>query len=139
MPPCTSQVDADGIADRHRRSLMEAALADYLSTHSPSQTLQEADWSKVRGLEFREALEKRDQLRKELEFVAVEDEDFEESVGRFQISSTRSRANPLRFQYQILHIERTLEDKIAGCGFLFASSIRLRQLTCSRFSDSEWL
>ncbi|GAA5886319.1 hypothetical protein JCM16303_003762 [Sporobolomyces ruberrimus] len=89
------KVDADGIADRHRRSLMEAALADYLSTHSPSQTLQEADWSKVRGLEFREALEKRDQLRKELEFVAVEDEDFEES-------------------YQILHIERTLEDKIAG-------------------------
>ncbi|GAA5916164.1 SKI complex RNA helicase subunit SKI2 [Sporobolomyces salmoneus] len=89
------KVDAGGIADRHRRSLMEAALADYLSIHSPSQALQEADWSKVRGLEFRESLEKRDQLRKELEFVAIDENEFEEF-------------------YQILHIERTLEDKIAG-------------------------
>ncbi|GAA5944452.1 SKI complex RNA helicase subunit SKI2 [Sporobolomyces koalae] len=89
------KVDADGIADRHRRSLMEAALADYLAAHQPSQALVEADWSKVRGFEFREALEKRDQLRKELEFLAVDDQDLEES-------------------YQTLHIERTLEDKIAG-------------------------
>ncbi|GAA5844741.1 hypothetical protein JCM5353_008355 [Sporobolomyces roseus] len=89
------KVDSDGIADRHRRSLMESTLADYLSSHVPSQSLSEADWSKVRGLEFREALEKRDQLRKELEFLAVEEEDLEET-------------------YQILHIERTLEDKIAG-------------------------
>ena len=61
---------------------MESALADYLSSHAPSQSLSEADWSKVRGLEFREALEKRDRLRKELEFLAVEEADLEESVSR---------------------------------------------------------
>ncbi|GAA6023491.1 hypothetical protein JCM11491_006599 [Sporobolomyces phaffii] len=90
------KVDADGIADRHRRSLMEQALADYRAVHAaPSQRLDEADWSKVRGFEFREALQQRDQLVRELDFVAVEDADLEES-------------------YQILHVERTLEDKIAG-------------------------
>lgn len=78
-----AQVDADGIADRHRRSLMEAALADYLSAHPTAQTLSEADWSKVRGLEFREALEQRDRLQKELEFVAIDDNEFEESVRSF--------------------------------------------------------
>ncbi|GAA6061400.1 hypothetical protein JCM10212_000660 [Sporobolomyces blumeae] len=89
------RVDADGIADRHRRSLMEGALADFLSSTKVGDSLEEADWSKVRGLEFREALERRDQLKKELDFLAVEEEDLKEP-------------------YETLHVERTLEDKIAG-------------------------
>ncbi|GAA5900618.1 hypothetical protein JCM6882_000923 [Rhodosporidiobolus microsporus] len=93
------KVDADQIADRHRRSSMESALASFLSTlsssSSPETLLQEADWAKVRGLEFREALQRRDELAKQLEFLAVEEGDLEESYG-------------------ILHAERVLEDKIAG-------------------------
>ncbi|GAA5871318.1 hypothetical protein JCM1840_004411 [Sporobolomyces johnsonii] len=89
------KVDADGIADRHRRSFMETALADFVAAEKSGLHLQEADWSKVRGLEFREALERRDELAAQLGFLAVEDEDFEES-------------------YQILHAERVLEEKIAS-------------------------
>ncbi|GAA5952479.1 hypothetical protein JCM21900_005322 [Sporobolomyces salmonicolor] len=89
------KVDADGIADRHRRSFMEKALAEFVAAEKSGLHLQEADWSKVRGLEFREALQRRDELAAQLGFLAVEDEDFEES-------------------YQILHAERVLEEKIAG-------------------------
>lgn len=74
----TLRVDADGIADRHRRSAMEAALAEY--TAADKTLMQEADWAKVRGLEFREALQQRDELVKQLGFLAVEDEDLGESV-----------------------------------------------------------
>ncbi|GAA5870547.1 hypothetical protein JCM8547_002045 [Rhodosporidiobolus lusitaniae] len=92
----TLKVDADQIADRHRKSAMESALADFRSTASSvGGKLEEADWTKVRGLEFREALQRRDELKKGLEFLAVEEEDLEES-------------------YRILHAERVLEDKIAG-------------------------
>ncbi|GAA5918495.1 hypothetical protein JCM1841_003267 [Sporobolomyces salmonicolor] len=89
------KVDADGIADRHRRSFMENALAEFIAAEKSGLHLQEADWSKVRGLEFREALQRRDELAAQLGFLAVEDGDFEES-------------------YQILHAERVLEEKIAG-------------------------
>ncbi|GAA6054578.1 hypothetical protein NBRC10513_003468 [Rhodotorula toruloides] len=90
------KVDADAIADRHRRSAMEAAVADYVAlAESVGGELKEADWSKVRGLEFREALQERDELRKKLEFLAVEEEDLGEP-------------------YSILHSERVLEDKIAS-------------------------
>ncbi|CEQ40490.1 SPOSA6832_02128 [Sporobolomyces salmonicolor] len=94
--PLHIQVDADGIADRHRRSFMENALAEFIAAEKSGLHLQEADWSKVRGLEFREALQRRDELAAQLGFLAVEDGDFEES-------------------YQILHAERVLEEKIAGC------------------------
>ncbi|GAA5985422.1 hypothetical protein JCM11641_000152 [Rhodosporidiobolus odoratus] len=94
------KVDADAIADRHRRSAMEAALADYNSASSLTEQShqlheKEADWSKVRGLEFREALQKRDELVGQLEFLAVEDEEFEEN-------------------YKTLHAERVLSSQIAG-------------------------
>ncbi|GAA6001294.1 SKI complex RNA helicase subunit SKI2 [Rhodotorula paludigena] len=93
----TLKVDADAIADRHRRSAMEGALADFVELcASPGTQLdREADWSKVRGLEFREVLQKRDELVEELAFLAVEENDLGE-------------------MYSILHSERVLEDKIAN-------------------------
>ncbi|GAA6014645.1 hypothetical protein JCM10207_006888 [Rhodosporidiobolus poonsookiae] len=92
----TLKVDADSIADRHRRSAMEAALAAFVDAEQATpQLLSEAEWSKVRGLEFREALQRRDELVKQLDFLAVEEKDLEEL-------------------YPILHTERVLEDKIAG-------------------------
>ncbi|BGP47048.1 Antiviral helicase ski2 [Rhodotorula kratochvilovae] len=91
----TIKLDADAIADRHRRSAMEAALADFGALLAEGADVgREADWSKVRGLEFREALQKRDELVKELAFLAVEEADLGEP-------------------YSILHAERVLEDKIA--------------------------
>ncbi|KAK4703557.1 antiviral helicase SKI2, partial [Phenoliferia sp. Uapishka_3] len=91
----TMKVDAEAIAERHRRSFMEGALADFIKLMDDGAQLQEADWSKVRGLEFREALEERNELVKKLEFFAVEDEDFAEN-------------------YKTVHGERVLEEKIAG-------------------------
>jgi antiviral helicase SKI2 len=80
------QVDAEGIAERHRKSFMENALAEFepifsqLKFSSPSS--QEAEWTKVRGLEFREALEARDALAKELAFYSITSLDtFDESVS----------------------------------------------------------
>lgn len=75
----TLRVEADAIADRHRRSAMEAALAEYVA--ADKTLLEEADWSKVRGLEFREALQERDELVKQLEFLAIEEEDLGEMVS----------------------------------------------------------
>lgn len=75
----TLRIEADAIADRHRRSAMEAALAEYVA--ADKSLLEEADWSKVRGLEFREALQKRDELVKELAFLAIEEEDLGEMVS----------------------------------------------------------
>ncbi|TNY19936.1 translation repressor [Rhodotorula diobovata] len=96
----TLKLDADAIADRHRRSAMEGALADFSALVSGGgggaevDLAKEADWTKVRGLEFREALQKRDELVGELAFLAVEEADLGEP-------------------YSILHSERVLEDKIA--------------------------
>lgn len=59
---------------------MEAALAEFIELTNTGVALQEADWSKVRGLEFREALTERDELAKELAFFAVDDDQFAESV-----------------------------------------------------------
>lgn len=63
---------------------MEAAVADYVAlAASVGGELKEADWSKVRGLEFREALQERDELQKKLEFLTVEEEDLGEPVRWF--------------------------------------------------------
>lgn len=75
----TLRVDANAIADRHRRSAMEAVLAEYVAAEK--DLLAEADWSKVRGLEFREALQQRDELVKQLGFLAIEEEDLGEMVS----------------------------------------------------------
>ena len=82
-PGLPFQVDAEGIAERHRRSFMENALADYVNLSNSGLKLQEADWAKVRGLEFREAMGERDQLVGKLAFIEVdvEDEAFAESVS----------------------------------------------------------
>lgn len=63
---------------------MEAALAEF-ATLSSNWTIQEADWSKVRGLSFRDALGERDRLAQELGFIAVDtkEPDFEPLVGDF--------------------------------------------------------
>lgn len=62
---------------------MENALAEYVNLCASGLQLQEADWSKVRGLEFREAMGERDELVGKLAFleVDVEVEGFSESVS----------------------------------------------------------
>lgn len=77
------QVDAEGIAERHRRSFMENALADYVNLSKEGLKLQEADWTKVRGLEFREAMGERDELVGKLSFleVDIDEEGFSELVS----------------------------------------------------------
>lgn len=69
---------------------MEGALADFveLCAAPGTQLDREADWSKVRGLEFREALQKRDELVKELAFLAVEEEDLGEMVRLRTVTSS---------------------------------------------------
>lgn len=56
--------------------MMEAALADYVKLAESGLKLDEADWSKVRGLEFREALGHRDELASQLGSIEVDEEDF---------------------------------------------------------------
>lgn len=62
---------------------MENALADYVNLSKEGLELQEADWTKVRGLEFREAMGQRDELVRKLAFleVDVDEEGFFESVS----------------------------------------------------------
>ncbi|KAK4057847.1 Antiviral helicase ski2 [Microbotryomycetes sp. JL221] len=90
----TIKVDAEEIAERHRRSLMEKALADYMELIKGGTRLQEMDWNKVRGLEFRESLHERDVLAGKLGFMATNEPDFDE-------------------MYQQLYGERMLQEKIA--------------------------
>lgn len=107
---------------------MEQALAEYVRMEGEGSKLVEADWSKVRALDFREALGKRDELAAQLAFFAVEvdAEEFAESVSD-TLSSPTLFCFPLfswfvqassrdAVQYAILHSERILEDKIAGYG-----------------------
>lgn len=65
---------------------MESALLDFAPMFESLKAAKvgeiEAEWTKVRGLEFREALGERDTLFKELEFFTVTGEDeFEELVS----------------------------------------------------------
>lgn len=65
---------------------MEKALADFdlifESVKATSASELEADWTKVKGLEFRESLQSRDFLAAKLGFFTVtNDEDFVESVS----------------------------------------------------------
>lgn len=65
---------------------MERALLDFAALYeqlrSATTSSLEADWTKVRGLEFREALQSRDLLAKKFAFFSVTgDEDFVESVS----------------------------------------------------------
>lgn len=85
------QVDAEGIAERHRRSFMENALAEYVNMAKAGVNLVEADWSKVRGLEFREALGQRDELAGRLRSITVDEEDFDAlvSLGADRVMSPR--------------------------------------------------
>ena len=100
---------------------MEEALAEYSRILESGAELHEADWSKERGLEFREALEKRDELVRELEFFAVEGEDFVESVSPPNFYFAQSRQGLIASQYKVVHGERILEDKIAGSALLLLS------------------
>ncbi|SGY79528.1 BQ5605_C008g05156 [Microbotryum silenes-dioicae] len=90
----TMKVDVDGIAERHLRTPMEAALAQWNVMANTPDLLRESDWSKIRGLEFRTALTERDERAKELNFFDTTSPDFDEN-------------------YRLLHVERTLQDKIA--------------------------
>ncbi|KAI5480335.1 antiviral helicase SKI2 [Pseudohyphozyma bogoriensis] len=90
----TMKVDFEAIAEQHRRSSMENALAEFVRLEESGLTLQEADWSKARALQFREALNERDELASKLAFFVVDGNDFAES-------------------YQIIHGEKVLQEKIA--------------------------
>lgn len=54
---------------------MESALADMLHLVDAGVQLEEADWSKARGIDFRQALTRRNELATQLEFFAVEAEE----------------------------------------------------------------
>lgn len=81
MTSTTIKVDAEGIAERHRKSYMERALADFVELLRAGLKLQEADWAKVRGLEFREHLQERDRLAGQIDFIVTQDDGFEETVS----------------------------------------------------------
>lgn len=96
---------------------MEKALLEFAPLYdqlrSATTSSFEADWTKVRGLEFREALQSRDLLAKKFGFFSVTgDEDFAESVSR--PLSLRSTQTDQLMQYQTLHGEKILQEKIAG-------------------------
>jgi hypothetical protein len=59
---------------------MESVLAEYVKM--AGQGMGEADWTKVRGLEFREALGERDTLVAGMGFLGVDvtSEEFQDSV-----------------------------------------------------------
>lgn len=81
----TLKVDVDAIADRHRKSAMQAALStfttNFLPSLGPTHTLEEADFSKVRSLDFQETLQSREDLVEQLQRLDItEDEEFAELV-----------------------------------------------------------
>ncbi len=75
-----TQVESEAIADQQKISSMEKALAAYIELQQSGAQLEEADWSKIMGLEFREALAKRDELASQLGFFSIDDDDFSTSV-----------------------------------------------------------
>lgn len=93
----TIKVDADAIVDRNRKSEMERVLVDFAEEYGNGSEVakSEADWSKVRSLDFRQAINERDSLKRQLDtFGSVSDDLFERD-------------------YETLHGQRVLEEKIA--------------------------
>jgi hypothetical protein len=96
---------------------MEAALADYVKLIQSGTKLVEADWSKVRGLEFREALGHRDELAGQLGFIEVAEEDFVTLV-RLRLLSTSSGCSRV--------LTRSVRETISIRAFMSKESWRTR-------------
>jgi len=78
------KLDPDAIVGRQDRGAMEQALAEFVGLRADAGPLQEADWSKIRGLEFRQAFQEREELVPRLWECEVGPEDsFEEDVSRW--------------------------------------------------------
>lgn len=75
---------------------MESALVNFVHQFGSGDLLldREADWSKVRSIDFREAFNEREALKPELDTFDVFDDQFEHD-------------------YETLHGQRVLEEKIA--------------------------
>ena len=83
----TRQIDVAAIVDRTLKSAMTAAVTDLLpicaQLAETSSDTCEVDWSKVKGMEFREALNERTARIDELEALPIDaTEDFEATVRR---------------------------------------------------------
>lgn len=104
---------------------MELALAEYSQMIAAGALLEEADWSKVRGLEFREALEERDELVRKLEFFDVKGDDFVESVRLFFIAGMESR---------LMELHRSIKASMASGSWRRRSLGALRAL---RFVEAD--
>lgn len=87
---------------------MEKALLDFAPSYKILKLASregildlEADWSKIRGLEFREALESREILAKKLKtFMVNLEKDFVELVSPFFLffrGSGASKGGPVRY------------------------------------------
>lgn len=73
-------VDADKIVDRISKSAMQAALASFADVIGRLRGVDiEADWAKLRALEFREALDERSRLSRQ-SFTITDDPDFPDMV-----------------------------------------------------------
>lgn len=83
----TCQIDVAAIVDRTLKSAMTAAVTDLLpicaQLAETGSDACEVDWSKVKGMEFREALNERTARVDELEALPVDTTDeFEATVRR---------------------------------------------------------
>lgn len=94
----TQKLDFDAIVEGHSIKAMTAGLSEapaIIKQVLPDPLEQEADWSKVRSLEFVELLQEREALLDERNRLPVgSEEDFAEQI-------------------KAIHGYRTLEDKVA--------------------------
>lgn len=133
-----AQVDPVAIIDKRSKTAMDQSQAEMLPTlknwnpSSPTDQPEEADWSKIRGVQFREALQNRDEQLARLRPLAgvVELPHFEETVsGREQkhIANGASLLNlPCSHQYQRLNAEHLLQEQISkSVRFLRLPAVRM--------------
>lgn len=117
----TCKVDGDNLVSKARPSDLEAVLHAIKSTLeelSTSKSLSEVDWNKVRSLEFREALNGRDERLRRLVAMGLDrDGDFEAMVRC--LSLTLVACWMTSKQYLAVHAQRMLGDKIAKCALGF--------------------
>ena len=87
------------IVDRTLKSAMTAAVTELLPICAQlaegSGEAAEVDWSKVKGMDFREALNERSARLLELEALPIEmDSEFEETVRRAYMAELTRQSSP---------------------------------------------
>jgi antiviral helicase SKI2 len=100
-----SQVDAEAIADRRRRSHMDEALEGVrgiLDQISSGRPIPETDWSKIRDIDFRESIQQRDSLQSRLDGLDCQTygNDFDELVRTSPFPSMSIRTVDLRRSFK---------------------------------------